>query len=69
MWVSTFGMASRKSDEAAAIDFMEMKLVPEKGNTPTSRQGCSRIEKTVARLVEGWRLLRIAMSGRRPNTI
>jgi hypothetical protein len=34
MWVSTFGMASRKSDEAAAVDFIEMKLVPGKGNMP-----------------------------------
>jgi hypothetical protein len=38
MWVSTSGMASRKSDESAAVGFMEIKLVPgKKGNMPTDK--------------------------------
>jgi hypothetical protein len=50
MWVSTSGMASRKSDESAAVGFMEIKLVSGKKRQHANRQGCSRIEKSVTRL-------------------
>jgi hypothetical protein len=52
MWVWISGMASRKSDEAAAVKSMEMNLVPGKGNMPTimavfgsrSQYGVTRLE-------------------------